>query len=121
MHRLISFDIDGTLEAGRPPGLIPMDVARQARLLGWLIGSCSDRPVSAQRRMWDEHGIEVDFAVNKAQLGEVRLLHRADIYVHIGDTEVDRFYAERAGFAFFHVEDVAEHAWIVTLGALGRD
>src|SRR6266566_8855418 len=40
--KLISFDIDGTLEVGDPPGLITMEMVRQAKHLGCLIGSCSD-------------------------------------------------------------------------------
>src|SRR5438128_10235112 len=70
--RLISFDIDGTLETGEPPGKITLDMVREAKARGWLIGSCSDRPASAQRIMWERSAIEVDFAVVKNQLGIVR-------------------------------------------------
>jgi hydroxymethylpyrimidine pyrophosphatase-like HAD family hydrolase len=37
---LISFDIDGTLVVGDPPGLITLDMVRQAQASGYLIGSC---------------------------------------------------------------------------------
>jgi hypothetical protein len=42
----ISFDIDGTLEVGEPPGLITMDMVRAINALGYVIGSGFDRPLS---------------------------------------------------------------------------
>ena len=44
MAILISFDIDGTLEVGDPPGPLTMDMVRIVQDKGFLIGSCSDRP-----------------------------------------------------------------------------
>ena len=41
--KLISFDIDGTLEAGDPPGPITMDMVRTIKALGYVIGSGSDQ------------------------------------------------------------------------------
>ena len=49
---LVSFDIDGTLEIGDPPGIITIDAVRAARALGYLVGTCSDRPVAHQRQLW---------------------------------------------------------------------
>ena len=43
---LISFDIDGTLELGDPPGVPTMDMVRLVQEKGFLIGSCSDRTLS---------------------------------------------------------------------------
>ena len=42
MAILVSFDIDGTLEVGDPPGAVTMDMIRTARKKGFLTGSCSD-------------------------------------------------------------------------------
>jgi hydroxymethylpyrimidine pyrophosphatase-like HAD family hydrolase len=64
LPKLISFDIDGTLEVGDPPGDITMDLVRMAQQLGYLIGSCSDRTLSAQQRIWSDHLIVVDFTVS---------------------------------------------------------
>lgn len=97
---LISFDIDGTLDVGDPPGLIPMDLVRQAKQLGCLIGSCSDRLLSDQRRLWAHHHVSVDFTVLKHRLAEVKARFQADVYYHVGDTDMDHFYAQQAGFRF---------------------
>jgi len=116
--RLVSFDIDGTLETGDPPGAIPIELVRKAKAQGWLIGSCSDRPVSAQEKMWALHEIAFDFAVVKNQLDSVRTRFVAENYVHIGDTDVDRHFAGLAGFDFLHIEDLASCDWFVQLLAL---
>ena len=100
LAKLISFDIDGTLEIGEPPGIITMDLVRKARSLGYLIGSCSDRPVSTQVRLWNEQRISVDFTVLKQNLEEVKARFEVEAYYHVGDTETDRFFAHKAGFRF---------------------
>lgn len=111
MIELISFDIDGTLEMGDPPGIITLDMVRRARQLGYLIGSCSDRPISVQARLWEEQQIAVDFTVLKHRLEDVRDQFSAAIYYHIGDTHVDQHYAQRAGFQFIwaKADDVRLH------------
>jgi hypothetical protein len=109
--KLISFDIDGTLEVGDPPGLITMDMVRQAKDLGCLIGSCSDRPLSDQRRIWEKHHIAVDFTVLKHRLAEVKAQFQADVYYHVGDTDMDYFFANRAGFRFVKADAAVCQAW----------
>ncbi|ETW93611.1 MAG: hypothetical protein ETSY1_38450 [Candidatus Entotheonella factor] len=111
MIELISFDIDGTLEMGDPPGIITLDMVRHARQLGYLIGSCSDRPISVQTRLWDEQQIAVDFTVLKHRLEDVRSQFSATVYYHIGDTHADQYYAQQAGFHFIwaEAEDVRRH------------
>jgi hypothetical protein len=111
MPRLISFDIDGTLEVGNPPGCITIERVRQALALGYIIGSCSDWPVSHQQRMWTKHDIPVSFTVLKHQLDKVRAEFAAEHYVHIGDTNIDRQYAERNGFAYFYPDSSIDHLW----------
>lgn len=107
MDRLISFDIDGTLETGNPPGLITMHMVRQVKAHGYIVGSCSDRPISSQRRMWEDQGIGVDFTALKHRLDGVKARFAADEYYHVGDTEVDRHYAGLSGFEFIPVQEVS--------------
>ena len=111
MAKLISFDIDGTLEVGDPPGSITIERVRHAHELGYIIGSCSDWPVSRQQRMWEEHGIPVAFTVLKHHLDRVRTEFSAEEYIHIGDTDMDQHYAERNGFAYFCPDDSMDHLW----------
>jgi hypothetical protein len=109
--KLISFDIDGTLEVGDPPGLVTMDMVRKAKELGCLIGSCSDRPLSEHRRIWESHRISVDFTVLKHRLAEVKARFQADAYYHVGDTDMDHFFADRAGFRFIRADAAARLSW----------
>ena len=95
---LVSFDIDGTLEAGDPPGPIPIAAVRKTRELGYTIGSASDRTRRDQEELWAAHGIDVDFVGGKHHLHEVRARFDCARYVHIGDSLVDELYAVKAGF-----------------------
>src|SRR5207245_1195704 len=52
MVTLVSFDIDGTLEVGDPPGIVSIALVKTAKRLGYLVGSCSDRPISHQQSLW---------------------------------------------------------------------
>jgi hypothetical protein len=120
MAKLISFDIDGTLETGDPPGCITMARVREALQLGYIVGSCSDRPVSNQQRMWEAHGIAVAFTVLKHHLDRVKAEFSAEEYVHIGDTNMDKHYAERNGFAYFYPDTSIDHLWMPAAGQHGR-
>ena len=106
MKILISFDIDGTLETGDPPGRVTMEMVRRAQELGYIIGSASDRPVPVQKSIWEKHGIDVEFTVHKHKLDEVKVQFEADEYHHIGDTNMDEHYAVLHGFRYL---DVAIH------------
>ncbi|MDE2938387.1 MAG: HAD family hydrolase [Chloroflexota bacterium] len=112
MSVLVSFDIDGTLEAGDPPGPITMEMVRKARAQGCIIGSSSDRPLPVQQAIWDKHGIEVSFISAKQNLPEVKSRFPADVYYHIGDTELDRQFALAAGFQFVWMYDGNTEPWI---------
>ena len=107
MAKLISFDIDGTLEVGSPPGSITMEMVKAAQKAGCLIGSCSDRTIKGQLRLWEEHGIAVDFTVLKHQLGDLLARFQVEEYFHIGDTDLDRQVSKEAGFRFLGVDDAA--------------
>jgi hypothetical protein len=111
MVKLISFDIDGTLEVGDPPGIITMDMVRVIKALGYVIGSGSDRPLSSQRDLWESHHIVVDFTTLKHHLADVKARFRAEAYYHIGDTDMDRFLADRAGFRFVRADAALRQAW----------
>ena len=108
---LISFDIDGTLEVGEPPGIVPIDLVRTARRLGYVIGTCSDRPVSHQQELWERLGIAPDFTVLKHRLADVKARYAAAAYYHIGDTDIDDYYATAAGFRFLRADAAAHRSW----------
>ncbi len=112
MAVLISLDIDGTVDVGDPPGPVTMEMARLAVARGHIIGSCSDRPLSTQRKIFAGHGIEVQFAVSKHMLDQVKARFVADTYVHIGDREdLDKRYALKAGFDFLWPEEATAMNW----------
>ena len=111
MPPLISFDIDGTLEVGDPPGVISVEMVRECKRLGYLIGSCSDRPVSYQRRLWEHLAIAADFAVLKHRLADVTAELQAEAYFHIGDSDLDHLVAGQAGFRFFRADTAVLEAW----------
>jgi hypothetical protein len=104
---LVSFDIDGTLEFGNPPGPISGGFVRHVRERGCLIGSASDRTLREQAEVWTALGLEPDFISRKHQLGEVRESHAWSSLFHIGDTHIDEHFARLAGFAFILVTDLA--------------
>jgi len=102
---LVSFDIDGTLEVGDPPGIVTIAMLRRAKHLGYVIGSCSDRPLSHQQSIWERLRIVPDFTVLKHRLADVRARFQADVYYHVGDTDVDHHCATGAGFRFLRADD----------------
>ena len=108
---LISFDIDGTLEFGEPRGSITMDFVRAVQRKGCIIGSCSDRPLSYQQTMWQKHGVVTDFTALKQNLDDVKSRFKAESYIHIGDTDVDEFFAGKAGFLFIKVDTKVWREW----------
>jgi hypothetical protein len=108
---LVSFDIDGTLEVGEPPGIVSIALVRRAQRLGYVIGSCSDRPISHQQEMWERLEISPDFTVLKHRLADVKDRFTAAAYYHIGDTDTDDFYATSAGFRFLRADAAAHRSW----------
>jgi hypothetical protein len=112
-HRLtlVSFDIDGTLEVGEPPGIVTIAMVMRARRRGYVIGSCSDRPLSYQQAMWARLAIVPDFTVLKHRLADIKDRFAAHAYYHIGDTEVDDRFATEAGFRFLRADREAHASW----------
>ena len=123
MPILISFDIDGTLEVGDPPGELTMDMVRIAKSKGAIIGSCSDRTAGSQRKIWDDHDIEVDFICVKGSpvetfnLEYMKTKFDAEEYWHIGDREdLDRLMALSIGFQFLWPHEAAAKDWFAPSG-----
>ncbi len=112
---LVSFDIDGTLEVGEPPGIVTIALVKIAKSLGYVIGSCSDRPISYQEGMWAELRIAPDFTVLKHRLEDVKARFVAAAYYHIGDTDTDERFALAAGFRFLKADPDAHRAWSTEL------
>ena len=117
---LVSFDIDGTLEIGEPPGIVSIALVKTAKRLGYLVGSGSDRPLGYQHALWERLGIAADFAVLKHRLAELKARFPAAAYYHVGDTDIDARFASDAGFRFLRAEAAAHAAWASELfGASG--
>jgi phosphoglycolate phosphatase-like HAD superfamily hydrolase len=112
---LVSFDIDGTLEIGEPPGIVSIELVRTAKRLGYLVGSCSDRPIRYQEDLWVRLGIAADFTALKHRLAEVRARFPAAVCYHIGDTDTDARYALEAGFRFLPADAGAHGEWAAEL------
>ena len=112
MKILLSFDIDGTLELGDPPGGVTIEMVRRAHARGYLVGSCSDKPLSTQRAIWKKIEIEPVFVASKHQLGEVRARIEADVYYHMGDRDTDFQVAETHGFGFWWDHEAVAEPWL---------
>lgn len=110
---LLSFDIDGTLELGDPPGGVTVEMVRRARDLGFIVGSCSDRPLSSQRKMWAQIEMEPDFVASKHQLGKVKAqFEDADGFYHMGDRDTDLAAAKENGFGFWWHDEAEKEPWL---------
>ena len=112
---LVSFDIDGTLETGDPPGPLLIEAARRAKSLGYIVGSSSDRTLAEQDAMWSNVGFDYDFICRKHEMITLVEQFGADRYVHIGDTAHDEQCATTAGFEFIFTADAAhvhETPWL---------
>lgn len=105
---LISFDIDGTMIFGSPPGHITIEQVKKAKELGYIVGSASDRPISNQEELWRQHEVEVDFVSLKHRLSEIKDKFAVEECLHIGDTEMDRYFAKQAGFNFLWIHEVPD-------------
>ena len=119
MAILLSFDIDGTLEAGNPAGPVTMEMVRRAQALGFIVGSCSDKTLAAQRALWERHGIPAGFVSLKHLLEDVKVRFPAEAYFHIGDRELDKQFALRAGFGFWWMHEGAKEPWMEHVPRLG--
>ncbi|MDA0988916.1 MAG: hypothetical protein O2783_07335 [Chloroflexi bacterium] len=112
MRILLSFDIDGTLETGDPPGPVTLNMVRNAKEIGCIIGSASDRSITSQNEMWERNNIVVDFVANKHVLTEIKQRFEADFYLHMGDRELDRQFALEAEFEFMWMDEATAQPWI---------
>ena len=112
VRKLISFDIDNVLEIALEPGPITLDMVRRAQEMGYIIGSCSDIPVPQQRAMWEKHGINVDFAVLKHYLGELRSQFEADEYYLVSPRDTGD-YSFQSGFVFLQADTTTNEPWML--------
>lgn len=105
---LISFDIDGTMTFGDPPGPVPVSFVQAAIDAGHVVGCASDRTRSAQLALWAAHGTTLQFTGHKHQLAALRERFPGAVgFIHVGDTHVDEHYAAAAGFEFWPVDEAA--------------
>jgi len=81
-----------------------LEMVRESKRRGHVVGSASDRTLLEQRRLWEKAGIEVDFVSHKHFLEDTKASFPSDRLIHIGDTDVDEYYALLAGFEFLSCE-----------------
>lgn len=104
--RLVSYDKDGTLAWGKPPGPITKEKLEEERAKGSIIGGASSRPPREQLVSWQEAGIPPDFVVNKVDLAQLKVEFEANEYIHVGDDGTDKYSAKRARFKFLYAQEV---------------
>ncbi|MCH2525708.1 MAG: hypothetical protein MK028_05200 [Dehalococcoidia bacterium] len=109
---LMSFDIDGTLEVGDPPGPITLDMVRKAQAAGIICGSSSDRSMTAQQNLWDRAGITPAFTSLKHMLADIKEQFEADYYYHTGDRDLDKQFALEAGFSYMWYWEAEHEPWL---------
>lgn len=104
---IISLDIDDTVDLNDGyPAPISWAQVRELQGAGWMVGSCSDRAPSDQRRVWAEAGLKEAFAIPKELLHGLRRLHPELKIHHVGDnTERDELPAQRQGVGFIRHTD----------------
>ena len=56
---VVSFDIDGTMVFGHPPGPIALGFVRAVVAAGHVVGSASDRTAGDQSSLWAAHDVDV--------------------------------------------------------------
>ena len=64
-----------------------------------------------QQWIWDKMEIAPDFLARKHMLDEVKGLFTAEKYVHIGDRDLDKQFAEMAGFDFLWMHEAESEPW----------
>jgi hypothetical protein len=47
----------------------------------------------------------------KHRLAEVKARFQAEVYYHVGDTDMDHFFANQAGFRFVKADAAVRQAW----------
>ena len=100
---IISFDIDLTLRTGDDyeeniPLIEPHAISRLQEL-GYVVGTCSDREPSDQRKTLQDLGQTPHFCIPKEMLDWTKQLIPAAAHLHIGDdAKRDRDIALRSGW-----------------------
>jgi hypothetical protein len=116
---IVSYDIDGTVVPGDPPGRISIAMINESKKLGYIIGSASDRTITDQTRIWERNDIQMDFIVLKHNLSTINEQFSPLAGFHIGDTNMDEYYAKDAGFEFIDINGDFDIFWAKLLsGAL---
>ena len=108
---VVSFDIDGTMVFGDPPGAVAVETVCSLQGAGHIVGSASDRIWLDQQRLWQAAGVNLDFVILIHQLAVVKEWFPARQYAHVGDRFIDEAVADQAGFLFFHADTFPTELW----------
>ena len=107
-----SFDIDLTIAMPEDEpgcrGTVSIDRLKHLQKQGALVGTCSDRPPSNQRRAMRELGFEPDFAIPKELLERLGRMMAGARLIHVGDdADRDRKIAVAAGWDHLWPQEIA--------------
>src|SRR5215831_10420566 len=111
LTKRMSFDSDGTLAGGDPPGIITLDMMRLTHTRGALIGRCSDRTTSDQQPLRAQHNMRIACTVLQHQLADVKVQCQTEAHAPLGETDMDHCYATRAGFRCLKAETTTCQPW----------
>jgi len=100
MRILFAFDVDGTLDISNGP--ISSKWLYKLKEKGAIVGFAGNHDKAKKEGLL---GFDFYDTGDPEALERIKKKFKADLYIHIGDTEEDKESARKAGFTFIRAED----------------